>query len=183
MTAGRPPKPLERRKNLAKGDGRLPGDHRDAKSGKDVAVRPQSVIALPEPPEGLAEHGRQEWDLIWTAGRSWLHPGEDYHWVRQIAQAYDDIDTFREEVNRTSLIVKGYAGQKTANPLLKEIRVLEATIRTCLSKLGFSPTDRAHLGLAEITIQGRLRDLQNRTRANRDDGQRPPAGRNKATAG
>lgn len=176
MTAGRPPKPLERKKNLAKGDGELPG-HRAPQSqnpSKSVAVHPSRAQgpqlgsrALPEAPADLGERGVSEWNRIWTAGRSWLHPEEDYHWVEQIAHAYDDVQEFRDEIARTSLIVKGYNGQKAANPLIKEIRALEATIRICLSKLGFSPTDRGRLALGEIQIQGGLQGLQERTRANR----------------
>ena len=176
MTAGRPPKPLERKRNLAKGDGELPG-HRTPQNQNTtnaVAVHPSRTQApqrgsqaLPAPPGDLGERGTEEWKRIWAAGRAWLHAEEDYHWVEQVAHAYDDVQAFRDEIARTSLIVKGYNGQKTANPLIKEIRALEATIRICLSKLGFSPTDRARLALGEIQIQGGLQGLQDRTRANR----------------
>lgn len=172
---GRPPKPIERKRNLAKGDGELPG-HRapqNQKTTQAVVVHPSSVQgpqlgsqALPEAP-ALGERGTAEWKRIWSAGRAWLHPDEDYHWVEQIAHAYDDVEEFRAEIARTSLIVKGYNGQKTANPLIKEIRALEATIRICLSKLGFSPTDRSRLQLDAVQIQGGLQNLQARTRANR----------------
>lgn len=167
MTAGRPPIPQERRKKLAAGDGQRSGGHRDVKPGTLVPVPRDAPVGVPEPPEGLAERGLTEWDKIWAAGRPWMHPNEDYHWVEQIVRAYDDIEVFRAQVKKRGLYVSGYAGQVVANPLLKEIRVLEATIRTCLSKLGFSPADRASLGLAEIKRQSGLAELQNRTKANR----------------
>lgn len=105
-----------------------------------------------------------EWEKVWTAGRVWLHPTEDYHWVEQISFAYDEISQFREEIEKTGLIVKGYAGQMTANPLLREIRDAQSVIRKCLSMLGFSPTDRAKLGLAELKVQTGIADLQNKTK-------------------
>lgn len=186
---GRPPKPAERRAALAKGDGQTPG-HRateSAKTGKAIQVHPSNVRtpqrgsqSLPEAPADLGERGVTEWDNIWSAGRAWLHPTEDYHWVEQIAHAYDDLVAFRDEVARTGLIVKGYNGQKTANPLIKEARALEATIRICLSKLGFSPTDRARLALGEIQIEGGLRALQQRTKDNRSS--RPGQGTGTASA-
>jgi P27 family predicted phage terminase small subunit len=89
-----------------------------------------------------------------------LHPAEDYHWIEMISRAYDDIAQFREEIEKTGLIVKGYAGQMTANPLLREIREAESVIRKCLSQIGFSPTDRARLGLAEVKRQTGMADLQ-----------------------
>jgi P27 family predicted phage terminase small subunit len=86
-----------------------------------------------------------------------------------IAHAYDDIEAFRAEIAKIGLIVKGYAGQKTANPLLREVRDAEATIRKCLSLLGFSPSDRARLGIAEIQRQTGLMELQKKTREVRGD--------------
>ena len=164
MPAGRPPIPLERRELDARGDGLLPGGHRP-KGG--VLVRRAVVLDVPEPPEGLGERGLAEWGNVWTAGMQWLHPEEDYHWVEQIAAAYDEIVQFREEIEKTGLIVKGYAGQMTANPLLREIRDAQAVIRKCLSMLGFSPTDRAKLGLAEIKRQTGIAKLQNKTQQKR----------------
>lgn len=162
MPAGRPPIPLERREVSKRGDGLLPGGHRP-KPGKTVEVRARANLAAPEPPEGLGERGLEEWEKIWDAGARWLHPDEDYHWTEQISRAYDDIAAFREEIDKTGLIVKGYAGQMTANPLLREIRDAEAVIRKCLSLLGFSPTDRAKLGLAEIQRQTGLAKMQAET--------------------
>jgi phage terminase small subunit len=47
-------------------------------------------------------------------------------------------------------------GQTIAHPLITEIRKCEDTIRKCLSVLGFSPADRARLGLAEAKAQTRF---------------------------
>lgn len=157
MPAGRPPIPKERRAVSARGDGLLPGGHRP---GKEIELRGSGNILVPDPPEGLGERGASEWGKIWAAGRIWLHPAEDYHWVEMISRAYDDIAEFRTEIEKTGLIVKGYAGQMTANPLLREIREAESAIRKCLSMLGFSPSDRARLGLAEIKRQSGIADLQ-----------------------
>jgi P27 family predicted phage terminase small subunit len=114
--------------------------------------------ALPAKPRGLGPRGRREWQLIWTAGH-WLHDDQDYAWVEQIVRSYDDIDTFRKKVNEDGLVVKGSLGQPVAHPLVAEIRKCEQTIRQCLSILGFSPTDRARLGLAEAKAQSALQDL------------------------
>jgi len=170
MPAGRPPIPLERQAAQARGDGRRPDGRRP---GAEIATTAGRVITgrvidIPAAPDGLRERGLREWDKIWEAGIIWLHPAEDYHWVEQIARAYDDLEAFRDEVNKTGLVVKGYVkGMVVANPLLKEMRMLEATIRKCLSQLGFSPADRARLGLVEVKTRTGIADLQNKTRANR----------------
>lgn len=168
MPAGRPPVPLERQRDSMRGDGLRPGGHRPT---KELAVPSQNrrvqVVPPPAPPASLKERGTTEWEKIWVAGRAWLHPAEDYHWVEQISHAYDDIAAFREEIENTGLIVKGYAGQMTANPLLREIRDAENVIRKCLSVLGFSPTDRARLGLAELKVQSGLQGLQEKIKDKR----------------
>lgn len=165
MPAGRPPIPIERQRAIAKGDGRRPGGR--AVTGEVVPANPRR-ISIPEAPADLGERGALEWYRIWEAGSGWLHPEEDYHWVDQIAHAYDDITEFRAKIAETGLIVKGYTKDMlVANPLIKEIRMLEATISRALSKLGFSPTDRARLGLAEIQARTGLANLQKATREKR----------------
>lgn len=161
MPAGRPRKPLELRQMEAKGDG-IPVSH----GGKPQEITPYTPVQreLVEP-EGLHDRGVKEWYSIWDAG-VWLHPSEDYHLVEQVARSYDDLEEFRAAIKEQGLIAKGYAGQVVANPLIKEMRACEATIRNCLSQLGFSPTARAKLGLAEIKRQSGLRALQDKTRGN-----------------
>jgi P27 family predicted phage terminase small subunit len=112
----------------------------------------------PEMPSDLRIRGKDEWLKIWAAGH-WLHDDMDYAWVEQVAHAYDDIETFRSRIRRDGLVVKGSLGQPVAHPLVAEIRKCEMTIRQCLSVLGFSPTDRARLGLAEAKAQSALQDL------------------------
>jgi P27 family predicted phage terminase small subunit len=121
-----------------------------------VAI-PGSKSVVPRAPQGLARKGRTEWVKVWTAG-FWLKEDQDYHWVEQIVRAYDDIVAYREKIDEVGLIVTGYNGQDAANPLIAEIRKCEATIRACLSVLGFSPTDRAKLGIMESKARNALED-------------------------
>jgi P27 family predicted phage terminase small subunit len=120
-------------------------------------TKSDSQPVIPRAPQGLARQGRKQWVSVWTAG-FWLKEDQDYHWVEQIARAYDDIASYREKIEEVGLIVTGYNGQDAANPLIAEIRKCEATIRTCLSTLGFSPTDRAKLGIIEVKARNALAD-------------------------
>jgi P27 family predicted phage terminase small subunit len=79
-----------------------------------------------------------------------------------IAQAYDEITAFREQIAQDGLVVTGYNEQMVAHPLLKEIRAAQSVIVKALSTLGFSPTDRARLGIQEAQARSALLDLQAR---------------------
>lgn len=165
MVAGRPPKPIERKMLLAKGDNRTPGNRKieSPPAGTELVLRKQGD-PIPVPPDDLEERGLQEWNNIWTVG-NWLHDTEDYHWVLAIAHAYDDIAHFRKRIKRDGLIVKGYAGQVVANPLISEVRKAEAIIFKALSTIGFSPTDRAKLGLQEAKARTAIQKHQDAMRA------------------
>lgn len=149
----RRPQPLERKRQLALGTGRTPG-------GREIEPAQYEIIKtvdIPPAPRGLKPHGKREWVKIWDNG-PWLNPNQDYPWVEQICRAYDDIDIFRRRIEADGLIQTGYAGQVVAHPLIAEIRKCEETIRKCLSILGYSPSDRARLGMAEVRRQAALQD-------------------------
>ena len=149
----RRPEPLERKQAKARGNGRTPG-------GREIVPAQYTLIKredAPPAPRGLQRRGRAEWTKIWASG-PWLFPAQDYAWVEQVVQAYDAIDIFRKRVDEDGLVAKGYAGQVVAHPLIAEIRKCEETIRKCLSILGFSPTDRARLGLAEVKKETALQE-------------------------
>lgn len=159
MARGRPPKPTER----------LAATRRNPThkaNGTEIAVREvtpdRSVPPLPATiPEGT--RGEVEWQRIWTAG-FWLHRDKDYYWVETIARACADIEEFRAEIPKLGLTVTGYAGQITANPLLKSIHEREQTILKCLQVLGFSPTDRARLAITEAKAKSAVQDFLDRAK-------------------
>jgi P27 family predicted phage terminase small subunit len=159
---GRTRKPLEERVNEARGSGYAANGKKIDKAATTTLVLAEPNSTIPEPPIGLKGRGTIEWVQIWSKV-PWLHPDQDYHLVEQIVRNYDDMSEFRQQIQRDGLMVKGYAGQLTANPLIKEIRTCEATIRKCLSMLGVSPTDRVKLGLNEMKRQDKLSDLRKKT--------------------
>jgi P27 family predicted phage terminase small subunit len=147
MGKGRPKTPIEVMKARSP-DGKTPGK-RELAIPESQTTPDRTVPALPE---GITGRGIVEWERIWTAG-FWLKRDQDWPWVEMIARAYADMDVYRHEVAEMGLTVTGYAGQTVANPLLAEIRKLEATIQKCLQVLGFSPTDRAKLVITEAKAQ------------------------------
>lgn len=157
----RRPEPLERQQAKARGDGRTPGGREIVKAEYTLIKREDA----PPMPSGLQRRGKAEWAKVWASG-PWLLPSQDYAWVEQVARAYDDIDTYRKRVANDGLVVTGYAGQTVAHPLVAEIRKCEETIRKCLSILGFSPTDRARLGLAVVKQETALQKYISAARQN-----------------
>lgn len=153
---GRRAEPIERMAAKTRGDGKTPGGRDLVKANPTLVRRDQ---AAPPVPRGLGRRGRAEWRKIWEAG-FWLAPNQDYAWVEQIVRAYDDIETFRKRVNDDGLVQKGSLGQPVAHPLIAEIHKCETTIRQCLSVLGFSPTDRARLGIMEAKARKEIADVQ-----------------------
>lgn len=163
MTRGRRREPIERKMAKARGDGRTPSKL-PVPVGAAVAVT--SNRRVPPAPRGLGPRGKLEWHKVWSAG-FWLKEDQDYHWVEMIVRAYSDIEVYRKQVEQDGLITKGYAGQDAAHPLIKEIRNCEATIQKCLSILGFSPTDRARLNLADLRVENEFLRFQRESKANR----------------
>lgn len=158
MPAGRPPKPIERKRLT----GRTPGTDSGGRKLSPIEGVIVKSADVPEAPPGLAERGQREWVQIWTAGKAWLAPTQDYAWVEMIARAWDDIAAFRERIELDGLIQQGSMGQVIAHPLIAEVRRAEATIAKALSTLGFSPSDRARLGLAEVKRQNALLDMMSK---------------------
>jgi P27 family predicted phage terminase small subunit len=147
--------PIERMALKARGDGRTPGGRELVKANPTITKR---GTPAPLAPRGLGSRGKLEWRKIWETG-FWLNAEQDYHWIEMVARAYDDIAVFRDRINEDGLIQKGSLGQPVAHPLIAEIRKCEATIRQCLSAVGFSPTDRARLGIMEAEARKKTADL------------------------
>jgi P27 family predicted phage terminase small subunit len=147
--------PIERMAMKARGDGRTPGGRELVKANPTIVRHEAKDLPAPR---GIGRRGKVEWVKIWNTG-FWLSPEQDYHWVEMIARAYDDIETFRKRVEDDGLIQKGSLGQPVAHPLIAEIRKCEATIRQCLSAIGFSPTDRARLGIMEAKARREVAGL------------------------
>lgn len=158
MPAGRPPKPTERIRATAR-DATHKADGRPLPAVRETIVK---TVDVPPEPAGLAARGSKEWVSIWTAGSSWLAPDQDVYWVEMICRAYDDIEVFRAQISDMGLTVKGSMGQVVANPLIIEVRRAESQIMKALSTLGFSPTDRARLGLAEIKRVNALQEMMSK---------------------
>lgn len=104
-------------------------------------------LDIPAEPEELGETGRLVWNLAW--GSTWLNSNSDYPIVLVTAQAFDE----REEV-RAAL-----AATPNDRSLRTSLRELDKQIISGLSLIGFTPSDRSRLGIAEVKKETKLQEL------------------------
>lgn len=157
---GRPPKPVE----IRRGDESVRQDRLPDAPLPGEGLAPAEDIP-PAPP--LSEDGQAMWDSLWTAGRRWLSPDSDMSMMIMLCQAFDESEAIRRalalgEVKRFYTLANG---QQVTHPMVTQLRELRAQMTAWLSSLGFSPTDRARLGLAEVRTPDALDDLQARREA------------------
>jgi P27 family predicted phage terminase small subunit len=132
-------------------------------------VQLAAVAHLPPPPATLGETGRAAWERLWTAGQAWLSPMTDLDIMTRLCEAHEERDALREAIAEEGYMVAGSMGQRRANPLLSEVRALEAQMTKWESLCGFTPTDRARLGMAEVKVKSKLEEMLER-RAKRTGG-------------
>jgi hypothetical protein len=143
-TRGRKPKPIEQKARIGNPGGRkLPST--------DVIP----VIAnreMPKPHRPLIDNGPgfQLWTSIWTSGCAWLRRDTDIELVMMTCEQVDERAVLRTKVFREQ------EWRDRAS-----LRTLEKMIAQNLSALGFSPTDRARLGMNNVSNDA-IQDFRDR---------------------
>jgi len=155
---GRPAKPLELH--------RLAGNP-SKKSLPDAPLPGEGLAAvegLPTPPANLGPEGVALWNHVWVAGKSWMSPDSDQTIVSMLCEAQDDYCLIRETIN-SGAEPRFYVtanGQMVTHPLITQLQNLRAQMTAWLAAIGFSPSDRSRLGLAEVRVRDELDELQRR---------------------
>lgn len=135
-----PPKPNELKRKLGNPGKRvLPaeGELRVVPGGRVDPVRP------------LEWAGQQMWDSVFNAGELWVSNRTDVQLLQLVCEQLD------RKVRIEQMILE--------NPeewhMFKQLNDLERMISTNLGLLGFTPSDRTRLGLAEVKRQSKLEAL------------------------
>jgi hypothetical protein len=139
---GRPPKPNEQKRKLGN-----PGK-RPLPDAGEVELLP-AAETIPEPPRPLLEPGRTLWDRTWKSGINWISPVSDIELLLMTCEMLDERWNLRIKVMQSD-------NMQMARRLDNLSRIIAAN----LSQLGFTPADRARLGLAEVARQSRLAELK-----------------------
>jgi hypothetical protein len=141
MPAGRPSKPIEQKRALGN-----PGKRALPKTG-DVVVLEQTG-EIPEPPRPLLKYGQELWDRVWSMGATWVSVKSDLELLVMTCEMIDE---------RWNLRVKVMQSDDAA--MRRGLRELDRQIVSNLSLLGFTPSDRARLGVAEVKVRSKLEEL------------------------
>ena len=148
MTAGRPSKPIEQKRLLGN-----PG-RRPLPDAGILQVLPRAT-EIPEPSRPLLKYGRELWDKVWEQALNWISPNTDFEILLMTCEMIDERWNLRVKVMQTD-----------DARLRRGLRELDRQIISNLSLLGFTPSDRSKLGVAEVKAMSKLEELQLR-KANR----------------
>jgi hypothetical protein len=114
------------------------------------------MIMLPagkvSPLRPLEYAGLQLWNSVFQAGDLWISNRTDVHLLQMTAEQLD-----RRESLRAALV-----DNPTENTVLMRLAELEKSISGNLGLLGFTPSDRARLGLAEVKKESKIDELRSR---------------------
>ena len=155
---GRPPKPIEvKRRNGNPGQRKLP------EKSETIALVP--VDGHPSP-IALGQSGRELWRRAQSSA-VWLSE-LDLVALQDLCQTWDEVVELRNAIAEDGITLEepivtpaGHVvgTKKVAHPLIKELRVAQKQLHAIGSALGFDPTARSRLGLAEVKRQSKLEEL------------------------
>jgi hypothetical protein len=94
-------------------------------------------------------HGRHLWDKIWQQGLNWIAPNTDSELLLMTCEMIDE---------RWNLRIKTM--QTDDAKMRRGLRELDRQIVSNLSLLGFTPSDRSRLGVAEIKARSKVEELR-----------------------
>lgn len=139
---GRPPKPAEQKRRT--------GNPGKRKLPDLAAVTPLPASSPPDPPRPLGAAGGALWERAWGHGRAWMAE-TDAELLMLTCEQLDERQALRLKVLR-----EGDWRERAA------LRALDKAVQDGLSMLGFTPTDRTRMGVAEVTVRSKLDDIANR---------------------
>jgi len=142
MPAGRPTKPIEQKRMLGN-PGRRPLPESSA------LVQLNGIDEIPEPSRPLLKYGREFWDKIWSMGNTWISFNSDSELLLMTCEMIDERWNLRIKVM-----------QNDEPRLRRGLRELDRQIISNLSLLGFTPSDRSRLGVAEVKAASKLEELK-----------------------
>lgn len=129
---GRPPKPVEEKRRIGN-----PGKRPLPEPSNVIALQPASDVP-PYPPD-LGLDGRRLWDQAWQQAIAWLSPASDMAAIEEACRLVDDVAIAR------------YRYRATTDPAdARALVALTGQLTSALSALGFDPTSRSRLGVAEV---------------------------------
>lgn len=138
---GRPPTPVEiKRKTGNPGKRKLPDP-------MAIELLPQAS-EIPEPPRPLLKPGRRLWDEVWEAGIQWISPTTDMEILLMTCELVDERWNLRIKVMSSDDMGMARRLDSVSNQIVRN-----------LSLLGFTPSDRTRLGVAEVKKASKIEEI------------------------
>jgi len=141
VTGGRPSKPAEQKRLTGN-----PGKRALPDEGSVILLR--QVDVAPEPPRPLLEFGQALWNRVWAMGLTWVSDTTD---VEILAMTCEMVDE--------RLLLRDAVLLENDSSMRRGLRELDRQIISNLSLLGFTPSDRSRLGVAEVKKQTKIEEL------------------------
>jgi hypothetical protein len=141
MATGRPNKPIEQK--------RLTGTLRPDRIPASPVLMSNNANP-PATPSTLEARGRDFWDTVWAT--NWVSQRSDYHLVLITAETIDERERVKEAL----------AEDPRDRRLRMTLRELDKQLISSLSLLGYTPSDRSRLGVAEVKTESKLEELMRR---------------------
>jgi hypothetical protein len=133
------PKPIEKKRQLGN-------------PGKRALPEPEVILwaGKVDAPEGLGRAGSALWSRVFDEGEIWISPRLDVTLLERVCRALD----------RAVILEQLFDEDPTNRQTVMSINETDKLIYSGLGLLGFSPADRARLGLAEVKRQSKVAELQ-----------------------
>lgn len=109
----------------------------------------EPIREVPTPSRPLGETGETFWNRIWTTGNMWISPNTDIDLLLMTCEMFDERDLLRDYVLQN---IDAWHERSA-------LRELDKAIARNLSLMGFTPTDRMKLGVAEVKTRSKLEEL------------------------
>jgi hypothetical protein len=119
--------------------------------GKRAMPSPEIVLhsGRVNPPEDLGKAGAALWSRVFDEGEIWVSPRIDFVLLERVCRALD----------RAVILEQLFDEDPSNRQTVMSINETDKVIFSGLGLLGFSPADRARLGLAEVKRQSKLDEL------------------------
>ena len=108
----------------------------------------------------LGEAGYQLWAEVFGFGELWVSAKTDTQLLQMVCELLDRREILREE----------FLADPTERKVNMSLLETEKLIQSSLSLLGFTPSDRSKLGLAEVKAKSKLEELMDRRASRFEDG-------------
>lgn len=139
------------------GPRKSPGQAVDKRNGQKITLRPRQLKRF-DPPGVLGERAREAWDGYWDDPVSELATPADktllIRWIGMVERYEMFLRMAMAEPQ-----VRGSTGQPMVNGFFNAAKEIEIRIALIEAQLGIGPKNRAALGIAVLSEQRSLADL------------------------